>query len=288
MRGAPKIIVFSLLAAAASVAATFDGKSAFEFTRRVVAFGPRPINSEPHKRTQAYIKGELKLRGCQISEDGFEGDTPKGRIPMNNILCKFPGTSGKAVVFTGHYDTKIFPNGKFVGANDAGSSTGLLLEVARVLAKQPRKHDVYLVFFDGEEAVGEWSATDGIHGSRHLAARWQKEGMLARIAAFVNADMIGDKDLGILQEYNSSPQLRHLVWQIAKDLGYSRHFLETGSPVEDDHMPFVTRGVNAIDLIDFDYASNWHTDRDTLDKLSPASFQAVGDVLIELLKRLEK
>lgn len=273
--------------------ARFDGRAALEQTRRAVAFGPRPVNSDAHRKLQAYIKGELKLRGCQVMEDAFEADTPKGRIPMNNLICKFPGTSGKAVVFSGHFDTKTyhaseFPYRNFVGANDAGSSTGLLLEMARALSKQPRKHDVFLVFFDGEEALGAWTATDSLHGSRHLAARWQKEGQLQKILALVNVDMIGDKDLGIWQESNSSPQLRRQVWQIARDLGYSKHFLDSGGYIEDDHMPFVTRGVNSLDLIDFDYSPYWHTDRDTLDRLSSASFQVVGDVLLELLRRTEK
>jgi Zn-dependent M28 family amino/carboxypeptidase len=173
-----------------------------------------------------------------------------------------------------------------VGANDAGASTGFLLEMARALEKKPRKDDVYLVFYDGEEAIGEWSETDGIHGSRHLAERWKKEGVAARIKALINVDMIGDKDLGILQEMNSTPGLRRLVWRIAADLGYGKYFLDKQEAIDDDHVPFVKIGVPSLDLIDFDYPP-WHTDQDTVEKISARSLMVVGDVLLELLRRLE-
>ncbi len=286
MRRAQAILLALLIAAGCTAASDFSGDSAMTFTKRVVALGPRPPASAANKSLQALILAQMRLNGCQIIEDAFLATTPKGPMPMRNLICKFPGTSGKAVVFTGHFDTKLFPGRKFVGANDGGASTGLLLEMVRVLANKPRKDDVYLVFYDGEEAIGEWTATDGIHGSRHLADRWKKEGVSTRIKALVNVDMIGDKNLGILQEANSSVGLRRLVWKIAADLGYSKYFLDTESAIEDDHMPFVKIGVPALDLIDFDYPP-WHTDDDTIDKISARSLMVVGDVLLELLRRLE-
>ena len=191
---------------------------------------------------------------------------------MKNIIARFAGKSGRAVAFTGHYDTKVFPMFRFVGANDAGSSTGLLLELARVLAGKPRQDDVYLVWFDGEEAVAEWSPTDGLYGSRHLAGRWAADNTSRRLKALINVDMIGDKDFKILQEASSSPALTKLVWQTAKELGYGSHFPSAQMAIDDDHIPFVRMGVPALDLIDFDYGpghSWWHTDKDTMDKLSP-------------------
>ncbi len=286
MRRAQTLLAAVLIFTAVASASDFSGESALTFTKRVVALGPRPPMSAANKSLQAMILAQMKLDGCQIIEDPFTATTPKGPMAMRNLICKFPGTSGKAIVYTGHFDTKLFPGRKFVGANDGGASTGFLLEMSRVLAKKPRKDDVYLVFYDGEEAIGEWSPTDGIHGSRHLAQRWKKEGVTARIKALVNVDMIGDKELGILQETNSSVSLRRLVWRIAADLGYSKYFLESESAVEDDHMPFVKAGVPALDLIDFDYPP-WHTDADTIDKVSARSLMIVGDVLLELLKRLE-
>ncbi len=282
---------FLILAASLpAFAADFSGASALEFTRKAVAFGPRPPASQANKNMQAWLKTELhKLPKCHVIEDPFTGATPRGPMAMKNIIAHFPGTSGRALVFTGHFDTKLFPGRHFVGANDGGASAGLLLELARIVSTRSYSNDIYLVWYDGEEAIGEWSATDGIHGSRHLASKWSADGTLSRIKALVNVDMIGDKDLGILQCTNSSPQLLKLVWQIARELGYGKYFLEVGSPVEDDHMPFVRLGVNALDLIDFDYGPNnsyWHTDQDTMDKVSAHSLEVVGTVLLELIRRL--
>jgi Zn-dependent M28 family amino/carboxypeptidase len=191
------------------------------------------------------------------------------------------------VVLTGHYDTKRMPEIRFIGANDGGASTGFLLEMARALAGRAWRDEVWLVWFDGEEAFGEWSATDGIYGSRHLAARWARDGTLKRVKALINVDMIGDRDLGILQELNSSAPLRQLVWQAAADLGFGRHFLTSAAAIEDDHLPFLRRGVQALDLIDFDYPA-WHTADDTMDKLSLNSFNVLGQVVLETLRRLER
>jgi Zn-dependent M28 family amino/carboxypeptidase len=211
------IAIFSTVAAAASI----SGASALEFTRRAVAFGPRPSGSEANHQLQAYILAQLKTCKCQVTEDAFTPQTPKGAIAMKNIIAKFPGKSGKAVVVTGHYDTKLFPGRKFVGASDGGSSTGLLLELARVLAGQPRTDDVYLVWLDGEEAVRtEWAGDDNLYGSRHLAELWSKDGMAAKIKGLILVDMIGDKHLNIKQEQNSNARLRQLVWRSAADLGY--------------------------------------------------------------------
>ncbi|MBK5290829.1 MAG: M28 family peptidase [Acidobacteriia bacterium] len=279
-----------ILVVCTGCAAEFSGERALQYTRAIVAFGPRPPRSEAISKSRAYIKAQLKASGCQIVEDPFTASTPLGPIPMENIIARFPGTSGQAIAFTGHYDTKLMPGAGFVGANDGGSSTGLLLEMAHALARTPRKHDVYLVWFDGEEALVRWSDTDGLHGSRHLARRWQKDGTLARLQALINVDMIGDRDLGIVLETNSSSPLRSLIWRTAAELGYGRHFLSLPGAIEDDHMPFVRLGVNACDLIDFDYGpenSYWHTPADTIDKLSPASFAVVGRVLLGVLRRLE-
>lgn len=278
-----------LLAAVPGFAAEFSGASALAFARKAVSFGPRPPASDAIRKTQAWIASELRPFKCQVTEDAFRGATPLGPMPMKNLIARFPGTSGKIVVITGHYDTKLFPGRHFVGANDGGSSAALLLELARVIATRTYKDDVYLVWFDGEEAIGEWTATDGLHGSRHLAAKWASDGTLSRIRALINVDMIGDKDLGIMQEMNSSAPLRRLVWQCAKETGYGKYFLNYGGAIEDDHMPFVRRGVNALDLIDFDYGPDnayWHTDQDTIDKLSAHSFEVVGNVLLEVLRRL--
>ena len=274
-----------------AAAAEFSGVRALADTRYVTALGPRPPASPESAKTRAYLVAQLRPTGCLPVADKFVGVVPGGTLAMENVICRFPGKSGKAVVFTGHYDTKIMPGAeKFVGANDGGSSTGFLLELARALARRPRVHDVLLVWFDGEEAIQQWSATDGLHGSRHLAERWKADGTLARVVALVNVDMIGDRNLGILNEQNSNPVIRQLLWRVAADLGLGSHFLNEPSWVEDDHIPFVRLGVPAADLIDFDYGSGntyWHTPADTIDKLAPESFAVVGKVLIEFLRRIE-
>ncbi|HTS75047.1 MAG TPA: M28 family peptidase [Bryobacteraceae bacterium] len=279
----------SVLVAAASLAsaANFSGASAFNFTRQVVAFGVRPSGSEANRKLQNYILAEIRKDGCEVSEDAFTASTPKGPIAMKNIICKFPGKSGKAIAITGHYDTKLFPGRHFVGANDAGSSTGFLLEMARVLAHDPHSDDIYLVWFDGEEAVREqWEGVDNLYGSRHLAEKWHKDGTLARMRALINVDMIGDKNLDIKQETNSNAALNKLVWDTARALGYGAYFLDDQLATEDDHQPFLKLGVPAIDLIDFDYPP-WHEDSDTMDKLSAQSLEIVGTVVLETVHRLE-
>jgi len=265
----------------------FSGSRALDYTRKAVSFGPRPPGSPAIRQLQAYITGQLKLRRCELIPDDFTAQTPRGPVGMKNIIARFRGRSGKAVVFSGHYDTKSMPGVTFVGADDGGSSAGFLLEMAATLDGAPRTDDVYLVWFDGEEAFRQqWQGTDNLYGSRHLAERWARDGTLARIKALINVDMIGDKDLDIMQEYNSSARLRKLVWDTAARLGYGKYFLDHGGPTEDDHMPFLQAGVNALDLIDFD-KSYWHSPDDTMDKLAAHSFEVVGNVLLEVLKRLE-
>lgn len=283
--------ILLMLAASAASASDFSGAAALAFTAKAVAFGPRPSGSEANRKLQAYIESQLRPLGCRIVEDSFRASTPLGPVAMKNIVARFPGSAPGVIVISGHYDTKILPGQKFVGANDGGSSTGFLLEFARIAARMPHQREIDLVFFDGEEAVGEWTDSDSIYGSRHLAERWAADGSLARIRALINVDMTGDKDLDILAEQNSSPSLRQLIWRAAADIGYGRYFLDTGGPVGDDHVPFLQRGVNAVDLIDFDYGPNeayWHTGKDTMDKISAHSLQVVGDVLVETIRRLDR
>jgi Zn-dependent M28 family amino/carboxypeptidase len=277
----------TLTFAALAAAAGFSGAAALEFTRQAVGFGPRPAGSEANHKLQAYILEQVRVRGAQVIEDAFTAKTPRGDVAMKNILVKFPGTSGRAIAISGHFDTKLYPGRHFVGANDGGSSTGVLLELAHALAGQPRMDDLYLVFFDGEEAFGEWTDTDSVYGSRHLVERWRADGTLRRLKALINVDMIGDKNLDIKQDGNSTPALRRLVWKAAADLGYQAYFLNDLLTTDDDHMPFIKAGVPALDVIDFNYPP-WHTDDDTLDKISGQSLDVVGTVMLETIQRIER
>ena len=268
--------------------ADFSGASALEFTRKLVQLGPRWSGSPAHAKMQSTILAALKQYKCEVIEDDFQAQTPAGQVAMKNIIARFPGKSGSSIAVSGHYDTKKML--EFVGANDGGSSAGTLLEMARAMNGAVRRDTVYLVFFDGEEAVVNWSAADSLYGSRHLADKWSRDGTLSKLKALINVDMTGDKDLNILQEQYSNAEIRDLIWKTANDRGYGRYFTGKPQPVEDDHVPFLKLGVKAVDLIDFDYGDNmafWHTPLDTMDKLSANSFQVVGNVLMEAIRRLE-
>jgi glutaminyl-peptide cyclotransferase len=289
-----KRAAWMLFAAAACLAAqqhaVFSGAAALDFTRKAVAFGPRPSGSEAIHKLQAYIRTELKSLPCEVAEDVFRASTPLGPIEMRNIIARFPGTSGRIVAITGHYDTKMIPGILFLGANDGGSSTGFLLEAARVASRLPHKNEIRLVWFDGEEAIAQWSETDGTYGSRHLASRWLSDGTLARMKALINMDMIGDRDLDIANDENSTESLRRLIWDTAAQLSLGKYFLTAPASLLDDHIPFLQSGATAADVIDFDYGPNnswWHSDKDTMDKLSAVSLGTVGKVVIEAIRKLE-
>jgi glutaminyl-peptide cyclotransferase len=269
-------------------ARTFSGTSALNFTAKAVAFGPRASGGAANEKLRTYIHERLATCSCEVSSDSFTAQTPDGPVAMENIIARFPGKSGRAIAITGHFDTKKMTN--FVGANDGGSSTGILLEMARVLAGRPRVDDLYLVFFDGEEAVREWTATDSVYGSRHLAHKWTADGTNRRLKALINVDMTGDKDLDIVDEYSSSASLRKLVWDTADTLGYNALFLRQPASVEDDHLPFLQEGVRALDIIDFNFGPQnayWHTPQDTMDKLGAHSFEVIGNVLMRVIPQLE-
>lgn len=274
------------LAQAAAVH-SFSGADAFAFTREAVGLGPRPDGSPAIAKLRSLIKQQLARRGCEVISDRFTAQTPDGPVPMENIIAKFHGKSGRAIAVSGHYDTKKMPN--FVGANDGGSSTGVLLELAAALEGRPRIDDVYLVFFDGEEAFHEWTDTDSLYGSRHLAEKWTADGTIRHLKALINVDMTGDKNLRLIYDANSAASVRKLIWDVADSLGYSNAFPRQGSAIDDDHMPFITAGVRAVDMIDFDSQNTfWHTPKDTLDKLDPHSFEIVGSVVMKSIGELEQ
>jgi Zn-dependent M28 family amino/carboxypeptidase len=275
--------------ALAVAAPKVSGARAMQYTREVTAFGSRPVGSAAHKKLQAYLREHLRNDG--LEEDTFTAQTPAGPFQMTNFIAKFPGTKDGIVVIGGHYDTN-YPLKNYVGANDGGSSTGLPLELANVLREHKEgRPTVWLVWFDGEEAVEQWSATDSTYGSRHLAQKWQQQGVLPKIKAFLLLDMIGDADLDVLRDTNSTSWVEDMVGQAAGKLGYSSHFFANENGIEDDHLPFVHLGVPSADIIDMDYGPNdsWHhTPKDTIDKVSPKSMEIVGNVVLEVVWALGK
>ena len=224
----------------------FNGAKALEYARQFVAIGPRWPTSPGHAQAEAFLLNQFKHD--QLEEDAFTANTPIGPVAMRNFIVRFPGKKDGVIVLASHYETNYWlRNINFVGANDGGSTTGLLMAIADQL-RADMAHDktdklegysVWLVFFDGEEAIQSWSDSDSTYGSRHLAAKWGRDGTLGRIKAFILADMIGDKDLDIQRETRSSDWLVSLMTQAAKKFGYDRYFFQTEEPVEDDHMAFV-------------------------------------------------
>ena len=269
----------------------FDGARAFEDLKRLVAFGPRPVGSQALAHARSWIENELAQSGLRTDEDRFTAATPAGNIAMANLIVRIPGSSPSILVVAGHYDTKRFDNFRFVGANDGGSSAAVVMELARALAHRPSTNTIWLVFFDGEEALGDWSDTDSVYGSRHLVEQLASEGELSRVKAMILVDMIGDRDLDIRRDTSSTGWLTDLVWNQARRLGYSRHFLDQLLPVGgDDHFPFINAGVPAVDLIDFNYGPGnryWHTAEDTVEHCSAQSLQIVGRVVLAALDALE-
>jgi Zn-dependent M28 family amino/carboxypeptidase len=276
-----------------------DAKRAFEYTREVTAFGTRYMGSDNHKKLERYILDHLK--GDQVEDDAFTADTVEGKFPVRNIIAKFPGTKDGIIVILGHYDT-VYPlrNAGFVGANDGGSSTAILLEFANQLrgggsgggtGKKRDGYSVWLVWTDGEEAVKTWTDTDSLYGTRHLAEKWEKDGTLKKIKALMVMDMIGDADLNIDRDTNSTAWLLDLIHAAAERGGYQSHFYARQGPIEDDHLPFVKRGVPSADVIDLDYGYNnvfHHTAQDTMDKLSPKSLEIVGNTILETIHMLDQ
>ncbi|MEA2206915.1 MAG: hypothetical protein QOE77_3691 [Blastocatellia bacterium] len=290
----------------ATVAATsaFDGEKALEHVRKQVEFGPRPPGSPQLEQTRSYIVGQLKSYGLNVVLDEFHAATPIGDKRMVNITAELPGASRDVIIIASHYDTKLFKDFRFVGANDAGSSTGALLEIARIMAatKADRKFTYWFVFFDGEEAFCEsWDqcskpgAPDNTYGSRHYVDQLKSKNELSRVRAMILLDMIGYKNLQFGRDDASTTWLLDIVWRTARELGHSSVFQNRPEGVGgDDHEPFLKVSVDSLDIIQLNsYKSPsgeeyWHTAGDTLDKISAKSLKIVGDVILASLPKVEE
>jgi Zn-dependent M28 family amino/carboxypeptidase len=267
----------------------FSGARAYEQVQQLVKFGPRPSGSTNLEKSAAYLKQQLQNCGLTVEEQVFTAATPYGPKQFRNIIAKTPiqhGGSDRIVIIGSHYDTKLMTNMTFVGANDGGSSTGVLLEMARVAAGQP---DLWLVFFDGEEAMVEYSDKDGFWGSRFFVEELKRNDQVKSIKAMVLLDMVGDKDLNV----TVTGSLVEPVFDASRAAGFRDYFNYRGNGILDDHVPFRQAGIPAVDLIDFEFGSApglndyWHTEKDTLDKISPHSLEVVGRTTLRLLFLLQ-
>jgi glutaminyl-peptide cyclotransferase len=270
----------------------FNSDRAMQYVKEIVAFGPRPIGSENHKKVEDYILAHLKAD--EIENDAFIADTPEGKLSVHNIIAKFPGSRDGVIIIASHYDTNYpLRNTSYVGANDGGSSSALLLELANQLRGKKRDGcSVWLLWDDAEEAVQlPWTDANSLYGVRHLVQKWQGDGTSKKIRAFLLEDMIGDADLNIEHDQFSTPWLEDMVYQAASRLGYQSHFFARAIPMVDDHVPFMKMGIPSADLIDFNYGYGnvfWHTTEDTVDKLSPKSLEIVGATMLETVRILDK
>ncbi len=286
----------------------FDGDRAFEQVRKQVEFGPRPAGSAELEQTRNYMIDQLKSYGLKVTTDEFHATTPIGDRRMVNVTAELPGESNDVIIIGSHYDTKYFKDIRFVGANDGGSSTGALMEMARVLAGKKPKLTYRFVFFDGEEAFCfDWDEChnpnpadpktplpDHTYGSRRYVAQLSDKNELKRVRAMILLDMMGFKNLRLGRADLGTTWLTDIVWQTGKQLGYGNVFIDSQEGVgDDDHGPFLRAGVEALDIIQLSTygrtdSEYWHTKEDTLDKISPKSLKIVGDAVIVSLPKIEE
>ncbi len=276
-------------ASASKVWEEFSGENALRHVQQLVDYGPRPPGSEALEQARVYLTKELEGSGWQVARQTFTSETPRGTITFVNLLATFPanerGAAAASPIFIlgSHYDTKLYDTLRFVGANDGGSSNGLLVEMGRVLAQQPTlARKVQLVFFDGEEAYVNFTATDGLYGSRYFAKQLESEEKVKQYRGGIVFDMVGDRALTITLPPDSPSELVRGIFAAADALNVRKHFTYADNDIMDDHTPLNEIGIPTIDLIDFDFPP-WHTAEDTMDKISAESLDIVGSVAARYL-----
>ena len=262
----------------------FSGENALRHVQQMVDYGPRPPGSDALERTRVYITQQLESVGWKVTRQSFTDQTPRGPVTFVNVIATFAAAKQEPSFILGsHYDTKFYTDMHFVGANDGGSSNGLLIEMARVLALRPElAAKVQLVFFDGEEAYVNFTETDGLYGSRHFAKQLVAEGKAKQFGGGIVFDMVGDKSLTITLPSDSPTHIARGIFAAAEALNVRKHFTYFPGDILDDHAPLNAIGIPTIDLIDFDFPA-WHTAGDTMDQISAESLEIVGSVAARYL-----
>ena len=277
----------------AVTAPQLDSALAFRLTAAAAAMTPRHSGTPGAQKQAEFIAAEARKYGAKVTVDTFEDLTPEGKITFRNVVAELPGNSRRFVVVGAHYDAKKLQTApQFAAANDGASGVGTLLAMIKAIAAAPDKpyYSLRFIFFDGEECRLQYGDNDGLHGSRYYARTLQQSGELKNCRAMILLDMIGDRDLEVMIPAETDPQLGELCRQSAIRRGYGSHFVPSTISMTDDHTPFLQAGLPVIDLIDFSYGPNnsyWHTEEDTMDKISAASLQIVGDTALEMLYHLE-
>jgi glutaminyl-peptide cyclotransferase len=298
----PKFVYLALLLALftpamqAQTTAHFNGAAAYHLTEQLLQTAPKRFNGSPgHLKAEEFIKQHFAAEAAKgnFETDTFTASTPAGYQTMHNFIVKYPGKKDGIIVLASHYETNYpLRDINFYGANDGAATSALLIEIGNVLRNHPPEgYSIWLVFDDGEEAVKQWSNSDSLYGTRHLAAKWSQDGTISKIKAFLVADMCADKDLNIDHDDNSTPWLLDMLKVAAKNTGHSAYIFKNETAINDDHLPFRQRGVPVLDIIDIDYGPHTdaapdgyhHTDQDTLDKISGHSLQISGDLFLEMI-----
>jgi Zn-dependent M28 family amino/carboxypeptidase len=277
------------------------GQSIYKLAQQLLAIAPKRFNGSPgHLAAENFIKDHFKPEAAKgnFETDQFTANTPAGPQTMRNFIVRFPGKKDGVIVLASHYETNYpLRDIAFVGVNDGACTTALLIAIGQYFrAHPPRGYSIWLLFDDGEEAVRSWSESDSLYGTRHIAARWFADGTARRIKAVLVADMIGDRDLNILLETQSTPWLRAVLRQAAANTHHSANVFKTEGSEEDDHLPFLQRGIPALDVIDVDYGPHTaatpdgyhHTAQDTIDKISPKSLQISLDLFLESIRLINQ
>jgi len=279
---------------------TVSGQEVLKLTQQYVDVAPkRYIGSPGHDAAEAFIKAHFgpEVAKGNFVDDRFVARTPIGPLTMHNLIVKFPGKRDGIIVLASHYETNYWLKDiHFIGANDGACTTALLIALGQYYREHPPQgYSVWLLFTDGEESINqEWTDSDSLYGTRHIAAKWSGDGTIGRVKAFVLADMIGWKDMNIDRETNSTPWLLDLLAKAGKDTGHSKYLFKDSQPIEDDHIPFMQRGVPVLDVIDFKYGTAsdpeayHHTAEDTMDKLSATSLQVSADLFLDLVKLINE
>ncbi|MGE4488478.1 MAG: M28 family metallopeptidase [Kiritimatiellales bacterium] len=273
----------------------FDGTKAMAEVEELLKISPRDAGTGGARRAAVYLETRLKELGLKAAIIAFPEETPNGLMHFNNVVARIPGKTQRTIVLASHFDTKSGISKDFQGANDSGSSSGVLMELARILTKRaPYETSFMIAFLDGEECRTQYSPNDGLHGSRHLARQIYEAGGVKDIAAVIVLDMIGDKNLKVTVPRNSSREMTKELFYAAHELGVREYFGLGEGSILDDHVPFLLAGMPVIDVIDFEYGSApglndyWHTPEDTLDKLSVKSLQVVGDVVLRMIENMQQ
>jgi len=293
-------VVLAVLPAMHAQAHAVSGAEVMRLTQEYVNAAPkRFIGSPGHAAAEAFIKDHFKPEVAKgdFVDDRFTARTPIGPLTMHNLIVKFPGKKDGIIVLASHYETNYWLKDiRFVGANDGACTTALLIALGQYYREHPPQgYSVWLLFTDGEESIGkDWTNEDSLYGTRHIAAKWSGDGTLGHIKALVLADMIGWKELNIDKETNSTPWLLDDLAKAGRDTGHSKYLFKESQAIQDDHLPFVQRGVPSLDVIDFEYGTAadpeafHHTEQDTMDKLSVGSLQVSADLFVDLVKLINE